>query len=114
MAVLGRGLNELLSASQQAAKAKGREGQIGQDLIRRSLAAKHGINLEAEPPAPVKKHVDPLRELKSHLGACEEELEHAMDGVQARFMLLDSGQGTLTLSFHNLKELEVILQRLKI
>lgn len=127
---LGRGLSELLSANLEASKAKGRHGQIGQDLVRRSLAAKHGTNPEEEnfeipessgsavesaPPLQSLQspHSPQMMELQKHLTACEKELENAMQGVHAAFVLQASGQGKLTLSFHNLKELEAILQRLK-
>lgn len=108
---LGRGLSELLNASQQASVAQGRDGNFGQDLIKRSLAAKYGTNPEDEsfelPPDPSVR----LQEIKAHIGDVEQELTDSMAGAHAKFMILDSAQGRLTISFHSLAELEAILQR---
>ena len=81
---LGRGLSELLNASQQASVAQGRDGNFGQDL---------------------------MQEIKAHIGDVEQELTDSMAGAHAKFMILDSAQGRLTISFHSLAELEAILQR---
>ena len=52
-----------------------------------------------------------LQEIKAHIGDVEQELTDSMAGAHAKFMILDSAQGRLTISFHSLSELEAILQR---
>ena len=108
---LGRGLSELLNASQQASVARGRDGNFGQDLIKRSLAAKHGTNPEDESfELPQDPNVR-LQEIKAHIGDVEQELTDSMAGAPAQFMIFDSAPGGVADFFYSLSELGAILHR---
>lgn len=119
---LGRGLSDLLGTSQETDAE--RNEPVGQDLIRRSLAAKHGkvtkkgtegatAVLASISRQRVKDPQKRLQTIQSQTGDVEKMLENKFLGTKAMLKVFDSGDGVLLLQFHSIEELETILRHLK-
>lgn len=119
---LGRGLSDLLGTNQETDASSNKS--VGHDLIRRSLAAKHGKVTEKENQRATavlssisrERIKDPqkcLQNFQNQTDDVEKMLENKFLGTKAMLKIFDSGDGVLLLQFHNIKELEIILSHLK-